>query len=225
MSDINLKAYKRERGKKSDVKTLRKQGFIPGVFYLEGKETIPIYVTTKDLNPLVYTAETHVVKLQIEGEKKAKDCILKDTQFDPLTDRVVHFDLQGLTAGHEITMEIPVVLKGDAPGVEEEGGIVQQFLNRLDVSCLPKDIPDQIEVDISALNIGDSISVSDIDTGAVRVLNSEDSVIVSVAAPRSLVEEEEEAEGEGELAEGEEPEEPEVIGKGKKEEDEEEEEE
>lgn len=220
MGDINLKAYKRERGKKSDVKNLRKQGYIPGVFYLEGKETIPIYVTIKDLNPLVYTAETHVVKLQIEGEKKAKDCILKDTQFDPLTDKVVHFDLQGLTAGHEITMEVPVVLNGDAPGVEE-GGIVQQFLNRLDVSCLPKDIPDQIEIDISALNIGDSISVADIQTGDVKVLNSEDSVIVSVAAPRSLVEEEEEAE----LAVGEEPEEPEVIGKGKKEEDEEEEEE
>lgn len=222
MGDINLKAYKRERGKKSDVKNLRKQGYIPGVFYLEGKETIPIYVTIKDLNPLVYTAETHVVKLQIEGEKKAKDCILKDTQFDPLTDKVVHFDLQGLTAGHEITMEVPVVLNGDAPGIEE-GGIVQQFLNRLDVSCLPKDIPDQIEIDISALNIGDSISVADIQTGDVKVLNSEDSVIVSVAAPRSLVEEEEEAEGE--LAVGEEPEEPEVIGKGKKEEDEEEEEE
>jgi large subunit ribosomal protein L25 len=222
MSDINLKAYKRERGKKSDVKNLRKQGYIPGVFYLEGKETIPIYVTTKDLNPLVYTAETHVVKLKIDNQKP-KDCILKHTQFDPLTDKVVHFDLQGLTAGHEITMEVPVVLNGDAPGVEE-GGIVQQFLNRLDVSCLPKDIPDQIEVDISELNIGDSISVADIKTENIKVLNSEDSVLVSVAAPRSLAEEEEEVEGE-ELEEGEEMEEPEVIGKGKKEEDEEEEEE
>jgi large subunit ribosomal protein L25 len=214
MAEIILKAERRTDLKKSTSNQMRKAGTIPGIFYSFGEEPISIKVNELALRPLVFTSESHIVSLQIEGEKPIS-CILKDTQFEPITSRIIHFDLLGLKEGEKLTIEVSIILKGSAVGVKE-GGIVQHNLHKLEIECLPQNIPPHIDVDITALNIGDSIKVSDIKIEGIEILNDENASIVSVVPP--TLEEVKPAEV---AAEGEVPAEPEVIAKGKKEETEE----
>ena len=212
MAEIILKAERRTDLKKSTSNQMRKAGTIPGIFYSFGEEPISIKVNELALRPLVFTSESHLVSLHIEGESKPISCILKDTQFEPITSRIIHFDLLGLKEGEKLTIEVSIILKGAAIGVKE-GGIVQHNLHKLQIECLPQNIPPHIDVDISGLNIGDSIKVSDIKYEGIEILNDENASIVSVVPPTL-----EEVKPEEVVAEGEAPAEPEVIAKGKKEE-------
>lgn len=180
MSDITISAQRRETGKKA-TKAVRKQGFIPGVFYMEGKEALPIATTFLALRSAVYTSETHVIHLNVDGGK-SYDCVLKDISFDPVTDNIVHFDLLGLSADRKVTVEVPVVLTGQAIGARD-GGIVQHSLHKIRVECLPKDMPEHIEVDVTNLKIGDTLHVGQISLGNFRSLEHNDAVVVSVMAP------------------------------------------
>ncbi len=207
-----LEAEVRETGSKRASKLVRNTGKVPGVYYSKHDTPIHLAVTEKAIKPLVYTAETHLVSLKVDG--KELDCVIKDVQFDPITDRVVHFDLIGLTSGETFQLEVPVQLQGTPVGIKE-GGIVQHLIHKLEIECLPKDIPQRIDINISELNIGDSIHVKDLNIENITFLNPEESVIVLVAHPKV---EKEPVEGE-EAVEGESAE-PEVIGKGKEEEEE-----
>lgn len=180
MSDIVVNAQRRDTGKKA-AKAVRRNGFIPGVFYVNGKEPIPIATTFLALRSAVYTSETHVIHLKVEGGDSF-DCVLKDITFDPVTDQIVHFDLQGLTAGRKITVEVPIVFTGQAIGARD-GGLVQHMHHKLRVECLPKDMPEHIEVDVTNLHIGESLHVGDLQLGAVKSLENADVVVVSVMAP------------------------------------------
>lgn len=208
-----LEAEVRQTGSKQASKLVRNNGKVPGVYYSKHDSPIHLAVPEKAINPLVFTSETHLVSLKVEG--KELDCIIKDVQFDPVTDRVVHFDLIGLTSGETFQIEVPVQLHGTAAGIKE-GGIVQHLIHKLEIECLPKDIPQRINIDISELKIGDSVHVSDIKVENVTFLDPEDAVIVSVVHPKI-----EKETVEGEAAAVEEQTEPEVIGKGKPEEEEE----
>ncbi len=180
MSDITISAQRRETGKKA-TKAVRKQGFIPGVFYMEGNEAVPIATTFLALRSAVYTSETHVIHLKVEGGI-SHDCVLKDISFDPVTDNIVHFDLLGLKAGHKVTVEVPVVLVGQAIGARD-GGIVQHNLHKIRVECLPKDMPEHIEVDVTDMKIGDIFHIGQLALGNIRSLEHADVVVVSVMAP------------------------------------------
>lgn len=208
-----LEAEVRQTGSKQASKLVRNNGKVPGVYYSKHDSPIHLAVPEKAINPLVFTSETHLVSLKVEG--KELDCIIKDVQFDPVTDRVIHFDLIGLTSGETFQIEVPVQLHGTAAGIKE-GGIVQHLIHKLEIECLPKDIPQRIDIDISELKIGDSVHVSDIKVENVTFLDPEDAVIVSVVHPKL-----EKEPVEGEAAAVEEQTEPEVIGKGKPEEEEE----
>lgn len=210
MSDIKLPAKKRELTTKGAVNQSRKEGFVPGVFYSKGVDPISITVSELALKPFVYTSETHLINLEIEGHEPLR-CILKDIQFDPVSDRIIHVDLYGVTVGQTLQIQVPVQIIGNAVGIKE-GGKLQVQLHKIDVECLPKDIPDHIELTVTNLGIGDSIHAGDIKIENVKILTPEDVVIVTVAAPKIVTDE---------VAEGTEtPEAPEVIGKGKSEEEE-----
>ncbi len=215
MEKMILEAEVRETGSKQARKLVRKNGKVPGIYYSKHDVPIHISVTEKAIHPLVYTAETHLISLQVDG--KVFDCVVKDIQFDPLTDKIVHFDLIGLTTGETFQLEVPVQLRGTPVGIKE-GGIVQHLIHKLEIECLPKDIPQRVEIDITNLKIGDSVHVKDLKIENITILNTEDSVIVAVSHPK--LEKEPEVEG---AAAAEEPTEPEVIGRGKAEEEEEEE--
>lgn len=208
MAEFSLKAKKRELTTKGYLTDLRKKGFVPGVFYIKNEESKPIYVTESELRKFVYTPETHIIALTIdEGEEI--HCIISDVQFDPVTDKIIHFDLHGVTYGQVIHVQIPIQLVGTAVGVKE-GGILQHQLHKVDVECLPRHIPKHLEVDISELKIGDSIRISDLNFENIKLLNPPDATVVSVIHSRV-----ETAETKEVLPGEEQPTEPEVISKGK----------
>ena len=220
MAVVTLNAQKREDLGNSSLKANRKKGNIPGVFYVKGTPSIPIYVKDTVLHPFVFTSEVNIINLKIEGTDNSFNCIVKDVQFDPVTDKPVHFDLLGISEKEKIKLEVPIMLVGSPAGLKD-GGILQHPVHRVEVECLPKDIPSHIEVNIDALKIGDSLRVADIQQVNFEILDSPDTTIVAVVAP--VIEKEPEVVAEGEAAAaGEEITEPEVIAKGKKEEEEEE---
>ncbi|PIQ08682.1 MAG: 50S ribosomal protein L25 [Ignavibacteriales bacterium CG18_big_fil_WC_8_21_14_2_50_31_20] len=182
MAERILKAKKREISTKGAINQLRKSGFVPGIYYSKGKEQITFSVEEVALNKFVFTSETGIIQLSFDGEEQL-GCVIKDIQFDPVTDKVVHFDVQGVTLGQLLQIELPISLVGSAIGVKD-GGILQEQTHKLEVECLPRDIPQHIEVDISGLKIGESIHVRDLKLDKIEILNSEDTVIVSIVHPK-----------------------------------------
>jgi len=218
MEKVIIEANVRKTINKRSRNSLRNEGRVPGVLYGSRMETIPIDVTRLEINPLVFTAKTNLISLKLDGHEEY-ECIIKDVQFDPVTDEVLHFDLIGLTHGEKIQLEVPIRLLGNAVGVKE-GGLLQESMHKLSIECLPKDIPQLLELEVTELNIGDSIHVADLNFENITILNPEDTIVVSVVLPKVEIEVEEVEEGE-ELAEEEGAAEPEVIGKGKESEEEE----
>lgn len=208
MPEILVNGSKRTLSTKGAVNQLRRDGNVPGIYYTKGVEPIPVFVAERALKPIVFTSETHIINFKIDDGEDLKS-ILKNVQFDPVTDRVVHFDLLGISADQEIEIEVPIMFEGQAKGVKE-GGIVQQTLHKVTVSCLPADIPQHITIDISNLALGDSIHVRDLNIDKVRFLQNPGIIIVSVVVPRAAVEPTPVAE-----VPGEEKTEPEIITKGK----------
>ena len=215
MSEISVQAKKRTLSTKGVVNKLRREGNVPGIYYTKNVEPIPIYISEGALKPLVFTSETHIVNLQIDENEELKS-ILKNVQFDPVTDRVIHFDLLGISADQEIEIEVAVVLEGQAKGVRE-GGVVQHSLHKLQVSCLPADIPEHVVINVAELGVGDSVHVKDLKIEKAKILHHDDVIIVSVVIPRAVVEPTAAVAVEG----TEEQAEPEVISKGKQTEEEE----
>ena len=216
MKEVILEAQLRDlRGKK--VKRLRREGNVPGVYYLHGEPSVPILLPELSLQPLQRSSETHLIRLKT-GDGAERRCILREIVYDPVTDRPVHFDLQGFRADEKIRVEIPVVLKGTAAG-QKDGGLVQHILHRLRVECLPDNIPEHLDINIEPLAINHSIHVRDISLENVAILDNPNSAIVAVIPP--TVEKVETPE-ETAAAAAAEPTEPEVIKKGKEEKEEEE---
>ncbi|MEW6509407.1 MAG: 50S ribosomal protein L25 [Bacteroidota bacterium] len=208
MSEFVLEAQIREKTGKH-AKHARREGLIPGVYYGRGEQSLIIQVPKLGLDPLIYTSEMHVINLRL-ADGTSKRCILRDVQYDPVTDRPIHFDLQGLKENERLTIEIPVVLTGGIPRGVRDGGMVQHMIHRLKVSCLPKDIPEKVEVNIADLGINHSVHVRDISLPNVTILDSPESAVVGVMPP-TVVKEAEPAVVAEEAAK-----EPEVVGKGKK---------
>jgi len=208
MSEFVLQAELREQtGKRA--KHTREAGMVPGVFYARQEPSLNIQVLRPELEPLVFTAATHVIDLRLKDGTSRK-CILRDVQFDPVSDHPVHFDLQGLRENEKLTIEIPVVLTGGIPQGVRDGGMVQQMLHKLRVSCLPRHIPEKVEVNIGGLAINHSIHVRDIAIPDVTLLESPDSAVVGVLPPTVTKEAEAAPVAEEAIKE------PEVVGKGKK---------
>lgn len=182
MSEILLSARRREAGR-SNARILRRQGIVPGVFYFHGEEPITVAATELALRPLIYTAESHVIRLRLDDGVE-KTCILKDISFHPMTDRPTHFDLQGVSADQMMQAEVPVTLTGQSIG-QRDGGVVDFILHRIEVECLPADLPDHIEVDITELAIGEAIHVSDLKSDKYTFVTAADATIVAVSYARA----------------------------------------
>jgi large subunit ribosomal protein L25 len=181
MSEVVLQAKRRELGR-SVARNLRRQSIVPGVYYFHGEEPIAIAVTELSLRPLIFTTESHLVRMKLEDGVE-KTCVLKDIVFDPITDRPTHFDLQGVAANETMRVEVPVVLTGQSVG-QRNGGIVDFVLHKLEIECMPADLPEHIEVDISNLDVNDSIHVSDLNLPKITILNHAELGIVSITPPR-----------------------------------------
>ena len=222
MPEVVLKAEKRKETGKGWAKSIRRNGKIPGVLYGRGEATVPIAIDSQHLSSLLHSAQgdTALVTLQL-GKEKRKDrkVIFKEMQRDPVRGAVLHVDLHHISLTENIHMEIPVTLAGTPLGVRTKGGIVQHILHKLEVECLPTDIPEHIELNIENMDIGDSIHVESVILEKARVLTEPQRTIVTVVPP-TVIKEAVPVEEEKEEAE-----EPEVIEKGEVKEEKEEKEE
>ncbi|MFA5832855.1 MAG: 50S ribosomal protein L25 [Bacteroidota bacterium] len=186
MSEVVLNAVVRnEIGKK--VNRLRYDEKIPGVYYSRGEENINITATPLAMKPLIYTTNTHLINLKLDNGV-TKTCILRDVQFDPISDRPVHFDLQGVKDNEELTVQVPVILSGSPKGVKD-GGTLQFIMHKVRVACLPKFIPEHIELNVAELGMNDSIHVRDIKIENVKILDNESAAVVAVVPPTIIKEE------------------------------------
>jgi len=192
MEDIILEVQPREGLGKSKVKDLRGEGFIPGVFYAQGKESQAIQISHSDLLKLIHQhrIESVVVNLKFSaaGKSDKKDkispCLIKEIQYDPVNDDIMHIDFNEISLTKTVKVNVPIVAKGEPMGVKQEGGSLEHILWEIEVECLPTDIPKEIEIDVSQLKIGDSIDIKDITfPPKIKVLNDPETIVLSVTAP------------------------------------------
>lgn len=181
MDVITLDAQPRETGKKA-ARAARREGLVPCVLYGRHLEPVTFQVPAITLKPLIYTAETHRVTLKVNGNQW--DCILKDLDYDPVTDLPIHADFQALQAGEKIALTVPIHFTGTPVGQIQQGGETNLVVHELHVRCLPQDIPASIDVDISHLSIGDAIHIRDLNVPNVEFVDSEDATLVTVLSPR-----------------------------------------
>ena len=201
---IQLTVKQREQLGSAESRRLRRDGFVPGVLY--GKDSPrPIVVAERDLrSALTGPSGLHaVLDVVLEGQSTAHPSILKEYQQDPLRGKLAHIDLQEVRLDVPIQAAVTVTLTGESAGVKE-GGVLSQVSATVNVMALPMEVPEHVDADVSALQIGDTLRLSDLTApeGATFVDDPEETVIATVAAPR--VEEEPEVEEAEELAEGEE---------------------
>ncbi len=212
MEEVVLKVNLRERTGKEYSKKLRFQGKVPGIIYGAGISPMPVDADSKDLLHIVKLGENFIFK--VDAGKERFDVLLKDFQRDPVRREIIHFDLYKVSLDKPVRVKVPIVLSGHAIGVEK-GGFLDFAYRELDIECLPKFIPENIQVDVSSLEIGDSIKVQDLKLPKeIKVITEPETVIVFVEA----LKEEEVA-----PLTAEEIKEPEVIKKRKEEKEEEEE--
>lgn len=186
MDVTKLQAEPRQAGKHS-ARLARTEGKVPAVLYGGTIPTYPIQVPEKDLSRLVASHEQHRIELAVEG--KSYDCILKDVSFDPISLKPRHADFMVLQRGHKITIQVPIRFVGTPVGQIEQGGETTISAHDLQISCLPKDMPAHIDIDISGLHIGESLHVSDLKPGSgIQLLDSPAKSIATVLAPRIEVE-------------------------------------
>ena len=209
-----LTARPRSTFGKNAARKLRRDGFVPAVIYGHGDETRSIEISIVDLERLLATvsAETTLIDLTVEGGK-ATSALIREVQYHAVKPKILHVDLLQVHAGEKLHLAIPVRVHGTPRGVRDGGGIFQEVLHELEVECLPKDIPQGIDIDVEGLDVGDSVHVSDVNLPNVRILNDPELVICAVTTPtvEALPEAPEAAEGVGDV-------EPEVIRERKKDE-------
>ena len=178
-NSFKLDVYKRDEFGSHGVKNLRKEGKVPGIYYSSDNDNnSPFYILDSDLSK-AFKSGAHLY--QISVGKKLKNVIFKEIQYHPVTDKIIHIDLYGVSLKDKIEIKVPLVLTGSAKGVSVDGGILTQSLNDLDIKCLPTEIPEKVEVDISDLGINESFYVKNIPVQEnIEIIVSLDQVVASV---------------------------------------------
>ena len=196
MKETKLTAKPRVGKGSGEAGRLRRTGWFPAVVYGEGRPGVDIQLNEHDFVMMLRThrSENMIVDLVVEGTEKPYKVMLKAMQHHPITGRVIHLDFYEVSMTRKIEVELPVKLVGVPTGVANDGGILEHVLRTLAVQCLPGDLIEELELDVSALSVGKTLRVRDmkIDTAKYRIMDDPDQVIAAVAAPRT--EEEEKAE-------------------------------
>lgn len=187
MNVISISAQARTPGKAS-ARAARRQGNVPCVLYGRHVDAHPFVTSERSLHPLIFTDRTHIVNVSLGDD--SWECIVKDVTYHPVTDRPMHVDFQALQAGEKVTLSIPLNFIGISVG-QSKGGSPQFVLNELLVSCFPRDIPARIDIDVSEVDIGDSIHLRDLEEETLEFLAPEDQILMTVTRPRTVEEEEE----------------------------------
>lgn len=182
MKTIQITARVREQLGKKALKQVRAEGDVPGVLY-GSKTPLHFAVATASLKDLVYTSEVHFVELLVDGQKRT--CILQDLQLHPVSEAIMHIDLLEVEAEKKLKMFIPIRAVGNAPGVAQ-GGTLSKKLRKLPVLAYAKDMPDHIPADVSTLELGHMLRISDLNAGNYTILSPQSALVISIEIPRAL---------------------------------------
>jgi large subunit ribosomal protein L25 len=189
MKSVALKAYPRSQVQHSAVKKLRANGRVPATIY--GRQAKPqnLEVNSREFGDLLHHAvsENLLVDLSVESDARAKRlALVQEVQHHPLSGKVLHVDFHEISEDEKVTVHVPLETTGEAAGVKTGGGVLEHVLFKLKVRCLPKDLPDQILVDVTSLEIGKSIHLGDIKAPeGVEILGDKHLSVIAVAAPRA----------------------------------------
>ena len=198
MKTIEINGHLREAVGGSSAKQLRKEGHVPCVVY-GGEANLHFYADERDLNKLVFTPDVFLITWKL-GDKEVK-AVLRDVQYHPVQDNILHMDFVEVVAGKPVSLKLPVFLEGNSIGVRN-GGVLRRNAKVLFVRGMVDALPDAITIDISKMRIGHSIKVGDLNIPGVEMLEAANRVVVAIkTSRRAIAEEEEEEEGE-EGAEG-----------------------
>jgi large subunit ribosomal protein L25 len=182
-SVIQLNGTRRSKLGKGGARKARAAGQIPGVMYGHGETPVPVAIETREFQTAMrsHKGGNALVSLKLDGGEYT--ALVRDAQYDPLTHAVLHLDFQQISLTETITVEVEVHAVGLALGVKDGGGILETIVRSLEVRCLPTAIPDRIDVDVTALNVGGSIHVRDITVEGIEILTDPDATVLTVVAP------------------------------------------
>ncbi len=184
---IDLSAAPYSREKKGDTKRLRNSGSIPAVIYGHGEESQTVSIDRKSFKKVLDILHQEAVMLDISLKNKKYLCVIKSIQHNPMTGDILHIDFQHIHSTEKIKTTVPIHLLGTAPGIKK-GGILDQHLHEVVVKCLPDDIPAHIDIDISNLDLHQSIHLYDIKVEKIEFDLKKETPIVSVVVPRAVEE-------------------------------------
>lgn len=211
-----VEAQPREAGSKNVARRVRKQGKVPAVVYGAGKQPVSVSLDPKQVSRILHSESGHntIFDLQLDGERTK--AMIVDWQYEPIKGALLHLDLKRIAMDQRLKVAVPIMLKGEAAGVKQQGGILDHVLREVEVECLPGDIPSHVDADVSHLVFGQSLRVSDLplDRSKVKVLTPAEQVVAHVTSVKEEVAPTPEAAAAEAAAV---PAEPEVIKKGKQE--------
>lgn len=202
MKQVNLAVKMRQESGKAVAKRLRQKGWIPGIVYGRLKDPVSLEIPEKEFSKTVQGAAgaNVIINLSIGGsvgKELSKTALIKEIQQHPLSRKILHVDFREISLTEAIKVNVPIVTKGEAVGVKMDGGVLDHSLWELEISCLPTQIPDKIEVDVSGLKIGGSIHVKElVPPVGVKILTDPEVAVFSVKHPTEEIVAEAPAEGE-----------------------------
>ena len=189
MKSVPLTAFPRKQVQRAEVKKLRASGRVPATIY--GRQAKPqnLEISAKEISDLIHhsVSENLLVDLSVENDARAKRlALVQEIQHHPVDGKVLHVDFHEVAENEKVTVQVPVETVGDAAGVKTGGGVLEHVLFKLKVRCLPKDLPEQITIDVTALEIGKAVHIGDIKPPAgVEIIGDKHISVVAVAAPRA----------------------------------------
>jgi len=189
MKSIEIKAVSRDQFGKKSSNSLRAERNVPCVMYRE-KENLHFYAHENAFRGLVYTPEVFLVNLIVDG--KNYNAVMKDLQFHPVNDRILHIDFMQVTEGKPVVMDIPLQITGDSSGVKA-GGKLRIKRRTLKVKGLVEDLPEHLSIDITDIGIGQSVKIGDLSYEKLEIIDNKRAMIVSVEVSRVSIKEEEAA--------------------------------
>jgi large subunit ribosomal protein L25 len=193
MKSVPLKAYPRTQMRRGGARKLRDAGRVPAVIY--GRQTKPqnLEISAEEIGDLIHhsASENLLVDLSVENDARAKRlALVQEVQHHPLDGKVLHVDFHEVAENEKVTVHVPLETVGEAAGVKTGGGVLEHVLFKLKVRCLPKDLPEQIVIDVSHLELGKAVHLGEITAPAgVEILGDKNIPVVAVALPRSEEEE------------------------------------
>jgi large subunit ribosomal protein L25 len=188
MSVISLNSQVRSETGKNANGRLRLSGHIPAIFYTKNEAAQSLSVERLELQKVLKSGE-QIIHLKLQDE--TKQVLIRDVQFDPVSEEILHIDFLGVKSDDIVTLEIPIIFKGTPVGVRS-GGVMDAALHQVRVKCQVQHIPHNLEIDVSGLKMGKSIHIRDLNLENIQILNNPENLIITVNIPRGMQSEEEE---------------------------------